>query len=74
MKVFVVGTGHASIVCARLLVEAPTIVDSETEADLIVVGPEVPFVAGYADEWRAKGKLCSARAPTVRNSKARRSS
>jgi phosphoribosylamine--glycine ligase len=34
-----------------------TIVDNPEAADLIVVGPEQPLVAGYADEWRAKGKL-----------------
>lgn len=39
-----------------LLVRTATIVPTPAEADLIVVGPEAPLVAGFADEWRQAGK------------------
>lgn len=57
MKVHVVGSGgreHAlRVVCGR----TAAIVDNIEDADLIVVGPEAPLVAGLADELRSKGKL-----------------
>lgn len=45
----------------------------EMAADLVVVGPEVPLVAGVADEVRARGRLCfgpSAEAARLEGSKA----
>jgi phosphoribosylamine---glycine ligase len=45
----------------------------ESEADLVVVGPEVPLVAGAADGVRAKGIACfgpSRAAATIEGSKA----
>src|SRR5271165_6167181 len=32
-------------------------VPTDTAADLVVVGPEVPLVAGFADDCRERGRL-----------------
>jgi phosphoribosylamine--glycine ligase len=57
MKVHVVGNGGREHCLRVVLGRTSTIVQQPDLADLIVVGPEQPLVAGYADEWRAKGKL-----------------
>lgn len=57
MKVHVVGNGGREHCLRVVLGRTSTIVQQPEQADLIVVGPEQPLVAGYADEWRAKGKL-----------------
>jgi phosphoribosylamine--glycine ligase len=57
MKVHVVGNGGREHALRTVLGRTSTIVTQPEAADLIVVGPEQPLVAGYADEWRAKGKL-----------------
>ncbi len=81
--------GVTEVVCAPgnagIAVEVPTVpVDvahaqaiadlaDEVAADLVVVGPEVPLVAGAADEVRARGRLCfgpSAEAARLEGSKA----
>lgn len=57
MKTYVEGSG-AREHCLRLLLgKTSQIVSNPESADLLVVGPEVPLVNGFADEWRAKGKL-----------------
>jgi len=38
-------------------VDAQVILADELDVDLVVVGPEVPLVAGLADELRARGRL-----------------
>jgi phosphoribosylamine--glycine ligase len=57
MKVHVVGNGGREHALRTVLGRTSNIVNQPDEADLIVVGPEQPLVAGYADEWRSKGKL-----------------
>ena len=44
------------------------------DADLVVVGPEAPLVAGVADRLRRAACRSSARAPTAPRSRARRRS
>lgn len=56
MRVFVEGSGAREHCLRVLLARTAEIVAQPDEADLIVVGPEVPLVAGYADKWRARGK------------------
>lgn len=57
MKVHVVGNGGREHALRVVLSRTSNIVTQPDLADLIVVGPEQPLVAGYADEWRSKGKL-----------------
>ena len=44
----------------------------DIDADLFVIGPEVPLVDGLADRLRAQGSSCSGRAPTAPASRGRR--
>lgn len=57
MKVYVEGNGGREHCLRVILGRTSAIVDLPEDADLIVVGPEIPLVAGFADTWRAKGKL-----------------
>lgn len=57
MNVMVVGSGAREHCLRTLIGRTAEVVFTEDEADLIVVGPEVPLVEGYADEWRDRGKL-----------------
>lgn len=57
MKVHVVGSGGREHTLRTVLGRTAEIVDSIEAAELVVVGPEVPLVAGLADELRAEGKL-----------------
>lgn len=57
MKVHVVGNGNREHALRTVLGRTAEIVDSPDVADLTVVGPEVPLVAGLADKLRADGKL-----------------
>ena len=44
----------------------------EVDADLFVIGPEEPLVAGLADRLRAKGNLVFGPGAAARSSRARR--
>ena len=57
MKVHVVGNGGREHALRVVLGRTAQIVDTPEAADLVVIGPEVPLVAGLADELRAKGLL-----------------
>jgi len=57
VKVHVVGNGGREHALRLVLGRTASVVDTIDEADLVVVGPEVPLVAGLADELRAHGKL-----------------
>lgn len=57
MKVHVVGAGAREHALRVVLGRTATVIDNADDADLVVIGPEVPLVAGLADELRAKGKL-----------------
>ncbi len=57
MKVNVVGNGGREHALRVVLGRTSTIVDDASEADLVVIGPEAPLVAGLADKLRADGKV-----------------
>lgn len=57
MKVHVIGNGAREHVLRSVLSRTATLVAEADEAELVVVGPEQPLVAGVADVWRSKGKL-----------------
>ncbi len=57
LSVYVEGTGAREHCLRTILGRTSRIVSTPEECDLVVVGPEVPLVNGFADTWRAKGKL-----------------
>ncbi|MBW3614881.1 MAG: phosphoribosylamine--glycine ligase [Actinobacteria bacterium] len=56
MKVNVVGSGGREHALREVLGRTAEVVDEVDAADLVVIGPELPLVAGLADELRAAGK------------------
>ena len=61
--------------CVALDVEDPAAVAQlagDLDADLTVVGPEVPLVAGAVDALEARGRLAFGHAPRRRASRGRR--
>ena len=57
MRVAVVGNGGREHALRRILGRTATVVGEGDDADLYVIGPEGPLVAGEADRLRAAGKL-----------------
>lgn len=57
MKVHVVGPGGREEALRFVLARTAAIVAEPDDADLVVIGPEAPLVAGLADELRREGKL-----------------
>src|SRR5881398_2288636 len=57
MKVSVVGNGGREHALRTVLGRTATVIDNVDDADLVVIGPEAPLVAGLGDQLRAKGKL-----------------
>jgi phosphoribosylamine--glycine ligase len=57
MKVHVIGGGGREHALRTVLSRTAEVIENPDDADLIVVGPEIPLVAGIADEWRNKGKF-----------------
>jgi phosphoribosylamine---glycine ligase len=57
VKVHVVGNGGREHCLRDVLGRTATVVEQVDDADLVVIGPEVPLVNGLADDLRAHGKL-----------------
>lgn len=56
MRVNVVGTGGREHALREVLGRTAEVVDEVDDADLVVIGPEVPLIQGLADQLRAAGK------------------
>ena len=56
MRVNVVGTGGREHALREVLGRTAEVVDQVDDADVVVIGPEVPLIQGLADQLRAAGK------------------
>jgi phosphoribosylamine--glycine ligase len=55
MRVAVIGNGGREHALRSVLSRTAEIVERPNDADLVVIGPETPLIAGLADELRASG-------------------